>query len=354
MKIFNLYEVRSDYTAGSKAPADVNTILRRFPDVIDMPFPVPEYHGFVQLLLSRIKRLWMDLRLIFSLPSNSAVFLQLPGLFLSGGLGAFFVAALRAFRRIHIVVLIHDIDFVRRKSVGEAHEADFQMKSIIKFASAIIVHNSKMRQLLIDFGADERKLVDLQVFDYLIDGFAPCRTSSLCRTNVVIAGNLWTGKTGYLRNLNKVKGIDWCLYGIGFDPNEITGDNIHYEGCFTPEALPKHLKHGFGLVWDGDSINTCNGPFGEYLRINNPHKLSLYLASGLPVIIWSQAAEAEFVNKNGVGVLVDSLMDIPKVLKGITDDQFRELDNNVLKMSERLRRGDFFADAFEKSLAICQ
>ena len=34
-------------------------------------------------------------------------------------------------------------------------------------------------------------------------------------------------------------------------------------------------------MWDGPSPDTCAGVYGAYLRYNNPHKTSLYLAAGL-------------------------------------------------------------------------
>ena len=39
-----------------------------------------------------------------------------------------------------------------------------------------------------------------------------------------------------------------------------------YFGSFLPDELPVALEGGFGLVWDGDSAETCSGVFGEYLR----------------------------------------------------------------------------------------
>ena len=56
-------------------------------------------------------------------------------------------------------------------------------------------------------------------------------------------------------------------------------------GSFLPDELPSALEGSFGLVWDGDSSKTCSGVFGEYLRYNNSHKASLYLASGFPIIV---------------------------------------------------------------------
>ncbi|MBT8943652.1 galactofuranosyltransferase, partial [Lactobacillus delbrueckii subsp. bulgaricus] len=82
------------------------------------------------------------------------------------------------------------------------------------------------------------------------------------------------------------------------------------------------LNSGFGLIWYGSSIETCDGAFGNYLRYNDPHKLSLYLASALPVIIWSQAAEASFIIDNNLGLTIDSLNDLPKVLNKVTKEEY--------------------------------
>lgn len=49
------------------------------------------------------------------------------------------------------------------------------------------------------------------------------------------------------------------------------------------------------MVWDGESIDGGLGLSGQYLKYNNPHKLSVIFTSGLPVIIWNEAAEAGLV-----------------------------------------------------------
>ena len=104
--------------------------------------------------------------------------------------------------------------------------------------------------------------------------------------------------------------------------------NVHYQGAFSPDELPNRLHGGFGLVWDGDSPHTCSGMYGEYLKMNNPHKASLYLASGFPIIVWRQSALAEFVRKNHCGILVDSLFEIADCLNSIDEEDFQELIKN--------------------------
>lgn len=56
------------------------------------------------------------------------------------------------------------------------------------------------------------------------------------------------------------------------------------EGSYMPEELPEKLEAKYGLVWDGLEITSCEGTFGQYLKYNNPHKFSLYMAAGIAVI----------------------------------------------------------------------
>ena len=75
---------------------------------------------------------------------------------------------------------------------------------------------------------------------------------------------------------------------------------------------------------------TCSGNTGEYLKYNNPHKLSLYMASGLPVIVWKKSAIAEFVLSNNVGIAVDSIFEIKDNINKITDEQYADMRKNYL------------------------
>ena len=112
--------------------------------------------------------------------------------------------------------------------------------------------------------------------------------------------------------------------------------------------MPNHLQGGFGLVWDGDSPHTCSGMYGEYLKMNNPHKSSLYLASGFPIIVWSQSALADFVRKNNCGILVDSLFEIAERLDSISNDEYEVLLKNSKKIGDNIRKGYYLKTALEK------
>ena len=131
------------------------------------------------------------------------------------------------------------------------------------------------------------------------------------------------------------------VYGINFDHNKIRSKSVTYNGSFTSEEIPAKLEGSFGLIWDEDSIDTCSGAFGEYTRYNNPHKLSLYVSSCLPVIVWSQAAIADFVKEHGIGFCVDSLSDIHTILASMTEDDYVRYLRNITALQEKVTSGYF-------------
>ena len=141
------------------------------------------------------------------------------------------------------------------------------------------------------------------------------------------------------------------MFGANYNEKE-KYTNMNYFGAFLPDELIKNLKGKYGLVWDGDSIETCSGGKGEYLRINNPHKLSLYLAVGLPVIIWDEAAEAEFVLRENVGFTIKSLYELSEKMALISDDDYEIMKKNAKVVGARLRNGKYMTNAIKKAEKI--
>ena len=203
---------------------------------------------------------------------------------------------------------------------------------MLKYADCLIVHNDSMKNLFEDRGVDPKKLVTLKIFDYLIPNGEI--NHAKFERSVSVAGNLDVSKTQYLKDIGKIDAYK----------------NVEYHGAFPADEIPNQLNSGFGLIWDGSSIETCDGAFGNYLRYNNPHKLSLYLASALPVIIWSQAAEASFIIDNNLGLTIDSLNDLPKVLNKVTKEEYEHFAINAREVAKKLRRGDFTKVALKKAV----
>ena len=256
----------------------------------------------------------------------------------------------RARRRgAKIILLIHDLEILRAAirgttSLKEKIRLRLEEETLLRNCDGIIVHNSSMKRKLASMGIPSSKMKVLGIFDYLIPEAGYAETS--LEGPIVIAGALRPHKAGYAYDLPEE--INFNLYGVGYEAQP--GDNVNYLGSFEPDRLPEVMEGSFGLVWDGETTNTCSGTYGEYLRINNPHKASLYLASGMPVIIWSQAALAEYIIRNGCGITVDSIEEIPGRISAMTPEEYESILHNTMKISERLRKGKYTTRALRKVL----
>jgi hypothetical protein len=107
------------------------------------------------------------------------------------------------------------------------------------------------------------------------------------------------------------------------------------------------------LVWDGERTDTCSGEYGAYIAINNPHKVSLYLCAGIPVIIWSGAALVAFIAQNGLGLCVDSLQEIAAKIAALDPDVYAQMRKNTAQESARIRAGFYFDRALSQVEEAC-
>lgn len=252
-------------------------------------------------------------------------------------------------RGVKVYFIIHDLEvlrYVNLETVPLKHKIRVQLQesSLLKFADGLIAHNPIMKSFLVNKGISEQKIVSLGIFDYLIPDFQEKEELSKDQP-IIVAGNLAQEKAGYLYKLPANPAYN--LYGVGFDKSRAL-ENEAYFGSFLPDELPAALEGGFGLVWDGDSAETCSGVFGEYLRYNNSHKASLYLASGFPLVVWKQSALSRFVLENGCGIAVESLHDLKNTIENLSDADYQELVANAKRIGKKIRDGFYLTSALKQ------
>lgn len=340
-------------TAGKKAPDDIAKIvsLQLGGEIIEFEEPLRR-GGLMGALAKQSANSHNWRRLEQSLPTGAIVVLQHPyeGIAFSDGR----MSRLRRERGIKFIVLIHDLLFLRDNiETGGARRNSgtiSQELALFEQADAIICHNSRMAEALADKGIDKSRLVVMGLFDYLCDGDdIPSRKLG---DPVVVAGNLSRAKAGYLYALGKdspSKRIN--LYGPNWDADNESSGLIH-RGVFAPEELPGKLEGSFGLVWDGDVTETCSGPAGWYTQFNCPHKASLYVASGLPLVVWEKAAIAEFVEREGLGIVASTIDDALAKIETVTEDSYSEMAHAVHVLAAEIRAGRHAADAIAKALLM--
>ena len=116
------------------------------------------------------------------------------------------------------------------------------------------------------------------------------------------------------------------------------------------DQLISSVQGDFGLVWDGDSYEACTGNYGEYLRYNNPHKVSLYVRCHLPLIIWEKAALAPFIKEKEIGICINSLEELDGKLEKLTVDDYFKMKSRVIEISNLLSVGYFFTKALDEAV----
>ena len=249
-------------------------------------------------------------------------------------------------RGVKFYLVIHDIETLRHvgnSAVKIRHKVRnyFQEKAALTSVDGIIVHNDIMKNALTIQGVPSDKMVSLEIFDYLIPKFEekmfPKRRSDYHRRK--------SNSNKIRLSYNLPEQPAYNLYGMGYDESRAL-KNTTYFGSFMPDDLPNALQGSFGLVWDGDSSETCKGSFGNYLRINNSHKASLYLASGFPLVVWKESALAHFVLDKQCGIAIDSLHDLQKALDDLTDQDYMKLSANARQVGVAIRSGDYLKSAF--------
>ena len=252
-------------------------------------------------------------------------------------------------RGVKVYFIIHDLEALRYANLDTVplkHKirVHLQESSLLKIADGVIAHNPIMKSVLVDKGIAGNKIVSLGIFDYLIPNFQE-KTGLTKNLPIIVAGNLAQEKAGYLYSLPEEPAYN--LYGVGFDESRALANETYF-GSFLPDELPAALEGGFGLVWDGDSAETCSGVFGEYLRYNNSHKASLYLAAGFPLVVWKQSALSHFVLENSCGIAVESLHDLSQAIAQLDDKDYQDLLVNAKRIGQKIRNGSYLTNALNK------
>lgn len=323
--------------AGNKAKTDIEQIM----SASGFKNAGMKQTTYTNSVLAFLFTLLGVLKLPFGLHTSDCLILQYP-------FKKYFtlVCKIAHLRKVKVIVVIHDLGSFRRKKLTITKEI-----KRLNNADYIIAHNASMKNFLEENGC-HALIGKLEIFDYLSDIPIPQITKEASAYSVLYAGGLSYRKNRFLYDMGThIHSYSFYLYGNGFELEKAKGQRyLHYMGFIPSDKLIEQAKGDFGLVWDGASIDACTGNFGEYLRYNNPHKTSLYLRCGLPVIIWKQAALAPFIEKNGVGFCIESLEDIDRILSSMSRDEYLHMRMKAHSIGEQINSGYFIQKALKQAL----
>lgn len=288
-----------------------------------------------------VKKIWEEKLSI--LKAEDSVFFQFP--VVHNSIFLHHILKKLKIKGIKIITLIHDMESIRlitEKKLSFLQKVRIKVEEFgfLKASSFLITPNKCMREFL---KAKDIKIQmgDLEIFDYLISkeiDEKKLEKPILKKNSIVIAGNLSKEKSAYVYSLPT--NLNFELYGVNYNENEESqSKTINYNGSYMADELPFFLNGKYGLVWDGTSIETCEGGYGKYLMYNNSHKASLYLVSEIPILIWEKAALADFIIEKKIGITINSLNDINEKLEKITEEEYNIMKKNTILYSKKLREG---------------
>lgn len=212
------------------------------------------------------------------------------------------------------------------------------MPELVKLFDGLIVPSENFKEKLVKELEFEGPVIAQGPFSYhyYYDAPTPSFEKQVIFSSTVI-------NQGFLENLPE----EWPILLYGDQPNEsiLNHSNVDYKGSFRTTELPNHLPGGFGLVWDSDTYPGVIGERGEYTRLNYPHKMSLYLAAGLPLFVWEEAAVANWVVSNHLGYAIADLSEIKPYLDEVNERIYSEMQNNALRIGSLIRRGIYVKSA---------
>lgn len=322
--------MHNEYVHGGVTNVDAEKIL--FADGFE-PILFPHQQSFS--IKAKISRLSFLLKKAMAIKKGSIVIFLFP---FYARMDKLFIRLLRL-KRITLICYIVDIDGIKD---GD----DSLLKKELEFFGKhkyFIVLNDSMKKWL------EEKVPGAVSSPIHFHAFLtpPVFRQRQRSFEIVFAGNL--AKSPFLQQLHHLKHSSPNLHFNIYGPDPFEGmekqENITYHGVSKPYELPVKLTGSFGLIWEGNSIERPEGSIGHYIQYITHNKLSLYIVSGLPIIIAATAATAPLVEKYKIGVTVKSLYEVEEKIKGISDQDYQQMQLNMKPLAEQVSKGKHLTHA---------
>ncbi len=248
-----------------------------------------------------------------------------------------------------VICLIHDLDSWREKTLTPEQEIP-----LLNMADVLLTHNHAMRKWLTEHGCTT-PMIDYEIMDYLPgESSPPPSYPADGNFSLFFVGNLSPDVNGWIYQLaGLMPQRSIFLYGPGCDSEKVAAlPNLKLMGTKPDTEIIASHEGNFGVSWYGQSLDSGVGVVGEYMAINNPHKVGLYLRCNAPVVVWSKAGRAKFLQEREVAVAVDSLRDLDAALSAISAEDYARLTEKATQINGKLKRGHYLHKAMQKALDL--
>lgn len=364
------------FDAAGKAMRDVFAVLAEYGSKVI--WSVPKNCNKIVKILDLP---YLMLFLFFCVGKGSAVLYSIP----ENHMKVRILKKMQQIKKFEIICFINDLNAFRYGDV-KLEDMDVQAReelAAVGLADYVLIPNRGTEEMLTKLGIASN-LIPVGVWDYIMteeqqkvleerrmeaengraaeskeavmnvpDG-ETVAASQKSPTRIAFAGNL--NKSRFLPLMDIPSGISMELWGKLDEDKQAEllaaqGEKCHYHGVLSSDEVPQAIcTMDYGLVWDGEGRDEIAGGLGEYLHYNNSHKCALYLASGIPVIVWSKSGMAHFVREHACGVTIERLSEIEEQL---AKADYKKLKEQALLVSEQLQEGYYLKRAMDTVLSIC-
>ncbi len=340
----NIYVLnqRQDETfdAAGKAMRDVFSVLadKKAKIIWSVPKHCSKYLKLLDLP-------YLVLFLLFCVKKSDSVFYSIP----ENHLKIRLLKRLQLLKKYRIICFINDLNAFRYDGQNDGDPGEVRA---LAAADKILAPNVNTVSMLKKNGISS-DMIPVGIWDYRMNETQIAKIREISHAHkkenavkIAFAGNL--NKSEFLSAMEIPSDVRMELWGK-LDPEreKTLAEGCHYHGILSSDEIPFAVgEMDYGLVWDGSGKDDIEGGLGEYLRYNNSHKCALYLASGIPVIVWSQSGMANFVKEHACGITIDRLGDLGQAIH--TAD-YEKLKEAALAVAPKLWEGYYLSQAIDSA-----
>lgn len=200
---------------------------------------------------------------------------------------------------------------------------------IFNLADVLILPSRQMEQRLRQYGLTVNKIIYQDMWDY--------------DTHAIVDKAPFTRQLFFLGNVDKFTFVkDWSFdlslhcFSMPSMDREFPS-NVFVHDFLKADHLVERLNQmgGFGLVWSEDAY------WQEYLKVSNPYKLATYLAANIPVVVPRYLSSAAIIEKNHLGIVVDSIEEAIGRISQMTLDEYEEMQQHIKAFGSLIKNGYF-------------
>lgn len=257
-------------------------------------------------------------------------------------------------KNIRSILYIVDLP-IKQVTIKEKHDSKTYMRlceieeRIFKSFNILLVFNETMkREIQEKYDFDDDKFILFEMLDYWTNNI--CIGEKRLQRPIKVAfltSNLNKNNFSWIGKLPFSNDISYSFFGNGGEwITKLNREDINYKSIIPPQKIPEFLSNQYHFGMINYDVSTEN-----YLKYGSTSKFSAYMAAGLPVLCSSKLTYPSYIiEKYGVGLLFDSLDEIPELISGLNEEEYNRMRYKCIELGEKVRQGYFFKKAVNSAL----